>query len=243
MGYAAPRRRGHLATMLLVASLHAAVAYFVLTQRLVQVPPPSEALAVFEVSEVVPKPPPEEPRPAKARTRRSEGAASAANRRSKATPVVVPQPMVRLEVPPPIVAAPVAGAGSDASAGAADIEGPGTGSGGEGVGTGSGLQGGGSGAGGSSARWIKGRIKDSDYPREASEAKAGGTVVVHFDVRTDGRVHNCRVISSSGNLALDQTTCRLIEKRFRYKPATDARGRPVPDVAGWRQDWWLEPRD
>jgi protein TonB len=64
-------------------------------------------------------------------------------------------------------------------------------------------------------------------------------VTAHFDVRADGGVEHCRVVASSGSTLLDETTCRLIEARFRYVPARDATGAAITDIAGWRQDWWL----
>lgn len=226
-----------------VAVIHAALGYYLILPSVIDVPPREAALSVFEVPPP-PTPPKEEPKPAKPRTPKPEGAASAANRKAKPKPVVAPPPKVRIEVPPPVVAPPIASTGPDASAGAANIEGPGTGAGGTGVGLGSGGQGTGTGGGGGNgARWLKGRIKDSDYPRPASREKVGGTVVVNFDVGTDGRVSNCRIVASSGNDDLDETTCRLIMKRFRYQPATDAQGRPIPSTVGWKQFWWLEPND
>ena len=44
---------------------------------------------------------------------------------------------------------------------------------------------------------------------------------------------------SSGNAALDVTTCRLITERFRYKPTRDASGRKVPDTVTGTQAWHL----
>lgn len=90
------------------------------------------------------------------------------------------------------------------------------------------------------ARLLGGRIRNSDYPREARQAGAEGTVFVRFAVRPDGRVGGCSVTRSSGHPALDATTCRLIQKRFRYEPARDADGRRVPDVMQGRQVWWVE---
>lgn len=224
-----------------VAILHVAIAYLALRPSIIELPAAEGPVMIAEITQPAPEPevPPE---PAKARAPRPEGAASAANKRARPSEVVAPPPAV--EVPPPIVAAPVAATGPDVSAGAAPVAGPGTGSGGAGTGFGSGGQGSGTGGGGGgSARWVKGRIKDSDYPRAAARAEIGGAVIVNFDVGTNGRASNCRVVSSSGNADLDRTTCRLIEKRFRYEPATDAQGRPVPSVVAWRQEWWLEPDD
>jgi protein TonB len=147
-------------------------------------------------------------------------------------------------VPPPIVAAPIAGLGSAASAGAAPVPGPGTGSGGAGNGTGSGSGGngpGGGGGGGSPPEWLKGRIRDRDYPRSASEAGIGGTAEVTFRVDPDGRARDCWISSTSGHRDLDVTTCRLIEERFRYRPARDRGGRPVSAWLVEIHEWVIDP--
>lgn len=223
-----------------VAALHALLGYAFITGLGVQfVQGVTQNLKVFDVAVAPPPPPIEDEVPAK--TDAPEGAAAPPNLKAKPSPVVAPPPKVKLPVPPPIVAAPAPGTGSDTSAGASDKPGPGTGAGGVGTGTGSGGEGTGTGGGiGARARLVKGRITNSDYPRAAADANAGGSVTVRFTIGTDGRVRGCTVTKSSGRADLDSTTCRLIEKRFRYKPARDAQGRPVESVTGWRQVWWLE---
>jgi len=146
---------------------------------------------------------------------------------------MLPEPDIVIEQPEPPVMPPVASGGPDNAAGAAGTPGTGTGASGEGEGRGGGIV---------RARRLSGRIEPSDYPGQAIRGGKVGSVIVHFDVRTDGTVHRCRIRQSSGYPDMDATTCRLIEERFRYSPARDRRGQPVTDVAGWRQDWWLEPR-
>ena len=68
-------------------------------------------------------------------------------------------------------------------------------------------------------------------------------MTTRFTVGVDGRARDCAVTGSSGDAALDATTCQLIETRFRYRPARGADGQPVAEVRGWRQDWWLERRE
>ena len=173
-----------------------------------------------------------------------EGGSSPPNLRSQATEVVAPDPVVRLPVTPPIVSAPLAGTGADPSQGAALVRGPGTGSGGIGTGTGTGLGGDGPGGGGygdyTPPRHIRGRLRDSDYPAGLGEAGVGGTVGVIFTVLADGRVTNCRIRYSSGNAMLDDTTCRLIERRFFYEPSRDWRGRPVDSQIVENHSWIVE---
>ncbi len=173
-----------------------------------------------------------------------EGEAAPENRRAEPKPIVAPEPTIRPIEPPPITAAPVAGPGNDSDAGAGDRPGEGSGAGGEGNGRGSGNSGLGTGGGGivSGARKLAGVIRDEDYPRSATRSRAQGNVTAFFDVGPDGRARNCRVRQSSGNAALDATTCRLIEERFRYAPARNARGEAVTERKGWQQNWWLERR-
>ena len=177
-------------------------------------------------------------------TPREEGGSSPPNIRSQATPVAAPTPIVPLPVTPPIVSSPVAGTGADPSQGAALVRGPGTGSGGLGTGTGSGLGGGGPGGGGygdyTPPRLIRGRLRDSDYPAGLGEAGIGGTVGIIYTVLADGRVTDCRVRSSSGNAILDETTCRLIERRFFFEPSRDGRGRPVDSQIVENHSWIVE---
>jgi len=201
---------------------------------------PSEALDSFDVTP--PKPPPPPPvQPKRIESHRPRGAAAPPNIRSQATPVVAPPPLVVLPPVSPVIAAPVAGTGADPSQGASDKPGPGTGAGGIGNGTGSGGSGDGDGYGDETPpRRIRGRIKDSDYPEAAADAGASGTVQVRYFVNVDGRVSGCVVTRSSGNAALDETTCRLIEQRYRYDPSRDADGRPVRSIIVVNQDWVLE---
>jgi protein TonB len=131
-------------------------------------------------------------------------------------------------------------AGLDASAGVSTVDGTGSGTGGQGLGSDSGGSGLGSGGGGARpAERISGGIANRDYPRSALRARAQGSVAVRFTVRADGRVGGCAVMRSSGHAELDEVTCRLIEKRFRYRPALDAAGRAVPTVQYKSYDWFV----
>jgi periplasmic protein TonB len=214
------------------------------------VQPPAVVTDQLKMVGLLPDHPPPPPKvvPPPKRTPEKEGAASPPNLRSKPTEIVrPPPPPLPLPVPPPVAAAPIAGPGAAPNAGAAPVPGPGTGSGGLGNGTGSGNGGNGGGGGGmgSGPRWVKGRIKDKDYPRSSGEAGVGGVVTVRYVVEPDGRAANCVVVRSSGHADLDETTCRLIEERFRYKPARDRNGRPVPAIMEGRHEWIIgePPRD
>jgi periplasmic protein TonB len=88
------------------------------------------------------------------------------------------------------------------------------------------------------AEKIAGELVARDFPRSGADERDGRFVIVRFAVGPDGRVANCRVAQSSGNPEVDAITCRLIEQRFRYRPARDGAGRPVSDVTGWKQWRW-----
>lgn len=236
-----------------VATLHALLAYFFLTGLgVVAGPTVPDALKMFDARELPPPPPPKparpdiERKPRKARPKDAEGSAAPANLRDTPTEIVAPKPVVVLPPPPPVAAAPLAGQGNAPAAGAATVPGPGTGAGGIGTGLGSGLAGNGTGGGGgggiaSHVRWLRGRIDGDDYPRAAYEARAQGITYVRFTVARDGRIKDCAVTRSSGHPELDAVTCRLILRRFVYRPARDAEGRPVEEVVRGQQDWDLGP--
>ncbi|TPG22787.1 energy transducer TonB [Sphingomonas koreensis] len=195
-------------------------------------------LAAFDV--VTPPPPPVAPSdPPPAHTPKPEGAAAPPNITSTPTEIVAPPlpPVIVL----PMITAPRAGIGADPSAGAAPVRGPGAGSGGIGNGTGSGGSGNGPGGGGGTPpRQIGGRLRNSDYPRGLGAAGIHGTVGVLFVVSIDGRVTDCEITRSSGNDQLDDTTCDLIIKRFRFEPSRDATGRPVESMVEENHTWAIE---
>lgn len=202
----------------------------------------SDRIGAFDVPLVTPPPPPEPEATAEAPAR-DEGKAAPANLESKAKPRVAPTP----KVPIPIKtadAAEVAGVGNAANAGASTVPGTGSGAGGVGFGTGSGDSGSGMGGGGGGrpAQRQSGRLSDRDYPAAAMRAGAAGTVFVRFTVQPNGRVTNCMVTQSSGSSLLDQTTCRLIEARFRYRPATDAAGQPISEQVSTNFTWGVRAR-
>jgi len=216
----------------------------------------SEPLGVFNVREV-PPPPPEpavEPpaervrKPARA-PRESRPASAPPAPARQAVAVAEPKRRIERDVAPPVAAGLVpTSAGSPGSFSSnAGGQGSGTGSGGTGSGTGSGTagsgSGGGSGGGGAGKAIVRaqlrgGSIVPRDYPRAANGSQ--GTVEARLAVSAAGAVTGCTVSRSSGNAVLDATTCRLIRQRFRFTPARDAQGNPVPSEQGWRQRWWQD---
>jgi periplasmic protein TonB len=202
-------------------------------------------IAINQPVPIVPLPHPDiEPK----KVPKPRGAAAPANIISKAALREAPKPKVKLQLKNQEQTAKKLANGPDPTSGNANTLAQGTGAGGQGQGAGAGGGGNGDGGGGglklrSRAQYISGRIKNSDYPRAASKSNAGGVVIVKFTVSASGRISRCQISRSSGNAELDSTTCRLIEKRFRYAPARDTSGNAVDDVTGWKQDWWLENKN
>lgn len=172
-----------------------------------------------------PPPPPIEPQ----RASREHSAPEAAPEKLGGTSGPKPAPALPTIVPavPAMPTAPPSGAGigNGAAAGA----GSGGGAGGVGLGSGDG--------GGTDAELISGDISPRDYPKRLGNAGVGGTASVTFTVEGNGRVTGCRVIASSGVPELDGLTCRLIEQRFVFRPATDRAGRAISEEIEWDQEW------
>lgn len=210
------------AAMLGALLFHAALFYaLIFGLRFQPVDRAGPQLAVFDVVEPPPPPaaePPPHPQPAEAPS----------SPREAAVPIVAPQAKVPLRAPPPVATAPAPGPGTAAEPGAG------------GEGEGQGLGGVGTGAGGAvHAQRRSGSLRDHDYPAAARRDGAEGIVYVRFTVGTDGHVSGCTVTRSSGHAVLDTTTCKLIEKRFRYYPARDSEGRSVAETISLFYQWGL----
>lgn len=192
---------------------------------------PEPGLVAVPLAEPSPRPPPP-PDDAE------EGAAAPASRGATEapSPPEPPRPLAR-----PTPGEPAVDVGSAQASGAGAAPGSGAGQGGEGAGSGSGSGGSGRGSGRVTPPLrIAGELTNADYRRARPPEGAAGTVIVSFRVRTDGRVDGCTVLRSSGFAVFDEATCRLIQQRFRYRPARDEGGRPVD----WeiRTDYTWAPR-
>jgi protein TonB len=81
---------------------------------------------------------------------------------------------------------------------------------------------------GASARGNVGAWFPQDaYPAQALRAGAEGRASVLLSVSPTGKVTDCRIVSGTGNAALDAATCRLAIRNGRFEPARDAAGNPV----------------
>lgn len=217
-------------------TLQLLLGYALLTGFAVSIPARvRDEMVTFGIALPPPPTPPPPPMPVQ-RSKADSGKAAPPARKAHATEVVAP---VTVPLPTRLPAAPRPGIGADVRQGAAPVAGPGSGAGGAGSGTGSGGSGRGEGAGGTPAEWISGEIRPGDYPHDAFQSRREGVVGLRFVVGVSGRVTDCAVTRSSGDASLDAATCRIILKRFRYHPALDASGRPIPDVVIGEHDWHI----
>jgi periplasmic protein TonB len=80
-------------------------------------------------------------------------------------------------------------------------------------------------------------ISDDDYPPAAIRNEESGTSVATFTIGTDGKVASCNAGGASASL--DAETCKLILRRFRFKPALDSSGQPIAETRSQRVTWRL----
>ncbi len=186
-------------------------------------------LVSFDVSRPPPpKPPPPNTKPAGAAAPPSRGATKAPS------PPKPPHPL-----PSPTPAQPAIDTGSESASGAGSQAGSGAGTGGHGSGTGAGGKGSGNGSGVVRPPvHIAGGFTERDFRRARLSAPA--QVVVGIRVRRDGQADRCHVVRSSGYPRIDNETCAVIERRFRFRPARTADGRAVDSEIQWFANW--QPR-
>jgi len=80
---------------------------------------------------------------------------------------------------------------------------------------------------------------DGDYPESAVRRGKQGVVRIKATVRTDGTLSDCKVVESSGDEALDSTTCDLAVRRARFTPARDAESNPIEASYSLKMTWTL----
>lgn len=85
------------------------------------------------------------------------------------------------------------------------------------------------------AEWIS----TDDYPADALSRQTEGTVSIVWLIDVDGKVKNCGIAATSGDVALDGAACAAITKRGRYRPALDKDGKPIAIHSTRRVVWRL----
>ena len=81
-----------------------------------------------------------------------------------------------------------------------------------------------------------------DYPMKSFEKKHEGVAGFDLLVGPDGSIADCRVTISSGYKELDKTTCDLVLKRVKFRPARDASGQAVWGTYRSQAIWVLPER-
>ncbi|WP_041558771.1 energy transducer TonB [Novosphingobium sp. PP1Y] len=246
----APRRERTFAALAAATIVAGGLAALV-TGLAVSLPLPSlpAALeAVLPIRELPEKPKPRQtpspsPTPAPDPAQADRGATSPPDYGAKASPVVAPQTLRPPLSEPPLIAAPKPDSGKAANEGASDRDGPGLGSGGSGTGSGDGFAGKGYGSGNgyrrpaTLPRQVSGKLHFSELPRDLRQSREGAELTLRYRIGVDGHASQCRILVSSGRPELDAHTCRTITERFRFKPARDGMGNPVPfvmtEIHGW----------
>ncbi len=81
-------------------------------------------------------------------------------------------------------------------------------------------------------------ISEDDYPDASRRAEEQGVTRVLYTIAANGSVSDCQVTQSSGFPRLDDATCKIILRRFRFNPATRD-GQPVPEPRPQSVKWRL----
>jgi protein TonB len=82
-------------------------------------------------------------------------------------------------------------------------------------------------------------FSDDDFPDASRRAEEQGVTRVSYVVGADGKVASCTVTQSSGFPRLDDATCKIIMRRFRFNPATRD-GQPVQETKTQPVRWQLK---
>lgn len=87
-------------------------------------------------------------------------------------------------------------------------------------------------------RLVSGGLVDADN----QGGRFQGSVSVRLRVSANGRAQACSVTRSSGNNALDSTTCRLLQERLVFNPARDRVGNPIATEVESTHVWGRQRR-
>ncbi len=250
-GFARASRRPRPAVLVAIVCAHMLLGYGLAKAFAPDVTGSVErsVVSVFNVTITAPEDPPPPPPPepaAQPDAAPDTGAQGAPAPRATPREVVAPEPKIALPRDRP---APKASSTGSANRSGAAEAGQGTGAAGQGDGTGSGNAGSGTGNGtggtGGGAitkpQHIAGAInaaRDFPVPDGGRAVRRGTSVTVKVTVTTAGRATDCSVFRASPDAEADRITCRLVEERLRFTPATNAAGDAVEAPFYWRQRWF-----
>lgn len=88
---------------------------------------------------------------------------------------------------------------------------------------------------GNPGRWVT----TNDYPSRALREEQEGVTTVRLTIDASGNVTGCTVTGSSGSSMLDDATCRNMQRRARFNPATDRQGKPTSDTYTQSVRWQI----
>jgi protein TonB len=69
-------------------------------------------------------------------------------------------------------------------------------------------------------------VTAEDYPAISLRLQEQGTVAIKFVIGANGTVSDCSIATPSGKPRLDDAACKMVLKRWKYKPAMQD-GKPV----------------
>lgn len=72
-----------------------------------------------------------------------------------------------------------------------------------------------------------GWVTNADYRSDWIRRELTGTARFRLDIAASGKVTGCTITRSTGHEALDEATCRLVQRRARFQPARGSDGEPV----------------
>jgi protein TonB len=90
---------------------------------------------------------------------------------------------------------------------------------------------------------VRTAFSNDDYPAAAIAAGAEGTAQAQLTIGPDGRVTGCSLTRSTGNGALDSTTCNVLRRRVKFSPARDSNGNPTTDTYTTPPIRWVLPSE
>lgn len=85
------------------------------------------------------------------------------------------------------------------------------------------------------SKWVNRHLK---YPPSSLRARSQGTVVVNFTINEDGRLTDIKIVSSSGDSALDEEALRVISMSPLWFPGT-IDGEPVSSTHDFPIEFYL----
>ncbi|MGB7419034.1 MAG: energy transducer TonB, partial [Erythrobacter sp.] len=80
-------------------------------------------------------------------------------------------------------------------------------------------------------------ITDSDYRPSWINRNYSGRAGFTLTIDRNGKVDTCRITRSTGHSALDEATCRLLERRATFEPAKDGSGKKVAGTFSSSVNW------